>query len=122
MNRFGFVPRIGLARHARQLERVLNVTRRVRRLQLADQPMYVTLDAPLHRQERCGVAGRPQALRIGLCETLILAAQRVRKGDVLDQPLLDQRLKRQRRFALGRSQGIDHAPCDIVERLSMART
>src|SRR5471032_1493065 len=102
-------------------ERVLNVTRRVRRLQLADQPMYVTLDALLHRQERCGVAARSQVLRIGLSETLILAAQRVRKGDVFDQPLLDQRLERQRLFAPGRSQGIDHTLGDIVERLSTAR-
>ncbi len=56
------------------------------RLNLVRQPTHVAVDAFLHGQERCVVAGRAQLRLVGLSEALILAAQRVGERHVFDQP------------------------------------
>src|SRR5690606_28678522 len=82
---------------------------------------YVFRHARLYIAHRGREAGGPQLRHVGLRITLVAAFQVVGERDIAQQPLFDQLVQRQGRFAALLPQGIDDSGGHIVERLRTAR-
>src|SRR5690606_16838809 len=82
---------------------------------------YVFRHARLYVSHRSREPRGPQLRHVSLRIALVAAFQVVRERDIAQQPLFDQLVQRQGRFAALLPQGIDDSGGHIVERLRTAR-